>query len=361
MGNEIEMCCKCSEPTGRAGRCEDSMYAGDAGPYCEDCWADVPEEQANEIDMHKRDLTRLRAELEEANKKLRHYERTVCLDDDLVSRHPDGVETKPISTVKLGELFAERDELTKALAEANDNRVGMVAALDEARRELANCKQQMAVEAEAKHTHKARADAAETLLADVRRHLNAERHPGQGEHWIAKQIDAFLASPGGSGGERPANSCGADQSLAGQPPGVHDYAKLMQRTIDAQYPASARPDMGFEVRQMGSAETVVVQEEGDGAHQRPSAADFFGGACHSLAGHELEDLRIEFAATLDAIHCDVADLLIACGLGNHARPASCHEVIHNEILPRIREMSDAIAWVPTDPDAQPAQGGDDGN
>lgn len=30
------------------------------------------------------------------------------------------------------------------------------------------------------------------FLADIRRNLNAEVHPAQGEHWIAKQIAALL-------------------------------------------------------------------------------------------------------------------------------------------------------------------------
>ena len=41
-----EHCCACDQPTGRAGRGEDSLYAGDFGPYCEDCWCEVPEKLA---------------------------------------------------------------------------------------------------------------------------------------------------------------------------------------------------------------------------------------------------------------------------------------------------------------------------
>ncbi len=46
----LETCCECDAPTGRAGRGEDSLYAGDFGPYCGDCWYEVPEMLANEID-----------------------------------------------------------------------------------------------------------------------------------------------------------------------------------------------------------------------------------------------------------------------------------------------------------------------
>lgn len=35
---------------------------------------------------------------------------------------------------------------------------------------------------------------------------------------------------------------------------------------------------------------------------------------------------------------DVADLLRALGLSDHARPYSAHEVLQREILPRIREL-----------------------
>ena len=33
----VEYCSKCGEPTGRAGRYEDSIYIGEIGPLCEDC------------------------------------------------------------------------------------------------------------------------------------------------------------------------------------------------------------------------------------------------------------------------------------------------------------------------------------
>ena len=57
---ELETCCECGSPTGRAGIHDDSLYAtSDFGPYCEDCWADVPEKLAEEI-------LRLRVALEAA-------------------------------------------------------------------------------------------------------------------------------------------------------------------------------------------------------------------------------------------------------------------------------------------------------
>ena len=46
----LETCCECDAPTGRAGQGEDSLYAGNFGPYCEDCWDDVGDTLANEIE-----------------------------------------------------------------------------------------------------------------------------------------------------------------------------------------------------------------------------------------------------------------------------------------------------------------------
>lgn len=42
-----ECCWSCDDPTGRAGRADDSLYDEDGGgPYCEDCWAEYEREQA---------------------------------------------------------------------------------------------------------------------------------------------------------------------------------------------------------------------------------------------------------------------------------------------------------------------------
>lgn len=35
----LEHCLNCGDPTGRAGRHDDSLFEGDIGPFCEDCWA----------------------------------------------------------------------------------------------------------------------------------------------------------------------------------------------------------------------------------------------------------------------------------------------------------------------------------
>lgn len=36
--SKIEYCIKCGEPTGNAGRTEDSLYVGHDGPYCISCY-----------------------------------------------------------------------------------------------------------------------------------------------------------------------------------------------------------------------------------------------------------------------------------------------------------------------------------
>ena len=55
MMAELETCCECGLPTGRAGIHDDSLFAtSDFGPYCEDCWANVPEKLAEELISWKR-------------------------------------------------------------------------------------------------------------------------------------------------------------------------------------------------------------------------------------------------------------------------------------------------------------------
>ena len=44
-----ELCTNCGAETDRAGRGEDSLYAGDFGPYCEDCWDELREDLAADV------------------------------------------------------------------------------------------------------------------------------------------------------------------------------------------------------------------------------------------------------------------------------------------------------------------------
>ena len=70
----LETCCECDAETGRAGVGEDSLHAGDKGPYCEDCWSDLPEEFADKI-------ARLTAEL------IRHSKDRASLRHELYAAH----------------------------------------------------------------------------------------------------------------------------------------------------------------------------------------------------------------------------------------------------------------------------------
>ena len=37
----LEYCCVCGNPTGKAGKGDDSLYIDDDGPYCEECWDEM--------------------------------------------------------------------------------------------------------------------------------------------------------------------------------------------------------------------------------------------------------------------------------------------------------------------------------
>jgi hypothetical protein len=39
----VETCLFCGEPTGRSGDGEDSLYFGDIGPWCEECFDTIRE------------------------------------------------------------------------------------------------------------------------------------------------------------------------------------------------------------------------------------------------------------------------------------------------------------------------------
>lgn len=48
----IELCCRCDQPTGRAGACEDSLYDDNSnGPFCEECWKIHNDELAQDQTM----------------------------------------------------------------------------------------------------------------------------------------------------------------------------------------------------------------------------------------------------------------------------------------------------------------------
>lgn len=44
-GTTLEYCCECGQPTGRAGRGEDSLFTeDDDGPFCWKCWPEKEDE-----------------------------------------------------------------------------------------------------------------------------------------------------------------------------------------------------------------------------------------------------------------------------------------------------------------------------
>ena len=47
----------------------------------------------------------------------------------------------------------------------------------------------------------------------------------------------------------------------------------------------------------------------------------------------------------DLMQDDLRQILGIVGLGNHARSASPHEVVQQELIPRLTEMVEAIHWV----------------
>jgi hypothetical protein len=66
---EIERCIECDEPTGKAGQCEDSLYVGDSGPYCEECfeWKAMIADSNEEKDVLRRRIAELEDQLADAN------------------------------------------------------------------------------------------------------------------------------------------------------------------------------------------------------------------------------------------------------------------------------------------------------
>ena len=63
----LEKCCACDEPTGRAGRCDDSLFMDDDGPFCEACFEATIQSAAEgviqEADQLRSHNDALRAEL----------------------------------------------------------------------------------------------------------------------------------------------------------------------------------------------------------------------------------------------------------------------------------------------------------
>lgn len=96
---EFEHCCECDGYTGRAGRSDDSLYAGDYGPYCEDCWGDVPEklvDRINQLEVMVADLAIQNTVVVEHSAVL--WEAAQAMHDDLLMRaETDSKGTKVVN------------------------------------------------------------------------------------------------------------------------------------------------------------------------------------------------------------------------------------------------------------------------
>ena len=67
----IETCCVCDEPTGRAGRADDSLYCDecDVGPFCEECWDDHHKDYNHgEVAGLRRQLAKLQGIVDSLNR-----------------------------------------------------------------------------------------------------------------------------------------------------------------------------------------------------------------------------------------------------------------------------------------------------
>ena len=53
---KYEYCCNCSEPTGKAGAGDDSLYTDNDGPFCEDCFPDKERPQRTWVGLTEEDI-----------------------------------------------------------------------------------------------------------------------------------------------------------------------------------------------------------------------------------------------------------------------------------------------------------------
>lgn len=96
-GKEHERCVVCDEPTGKAGKADDSLYVDGNGPYCEDCYEKIIQSISDEEDRYHRGeemdqssrsglshshSTGTRERMEEARSRYRNFK-----DSDLMKNH----------------------------------------------------------------------------------------------------------------------------------------------------------------------------------------------------------------------------------------------------------------------------------
>ena len=56
---KYEYCCNCSEPTGKAGAGDDSLYTDNDGPFCEDCFPDKERPQRTWVGLTDDDIVHI--------------------------------------------------------------------------------------------------------------------------------------------------------------------------------------------------------------------------------------------------------------------------------------------------------------
>lgn len=118
---DLELCCECDTPTGRAGRAEDSLYHGDQGPFCEECFETAPEQWLNEA-------TRLRAEKAELAEALRACSAVLGAaqygGQTVSAGWDDGLNPDSIAAVNLRETVRALRAIDAALALARARETG---------------------------------------------------------------------------------------------------------------------------------------------------------------------------------------------------------------------------------------------
>ena len=137
MMANLEHCCFCGDPTGRAGKGEDSIYLGDIGPLCESCYQEI--EDAIDAQLEA-DITRLEAEAVEfaynAGETLARVEnervalqarckRLECQRDRIVKLYSQWIENEQpthgeIADMGLEDLLGAIYDIAAALEEGRD-------------------------------------------------------------------------------------------------------------------------------------------------------------------------------------------------------------------------------------------------
>ena len=104
--SEQELCTVCDSPTGRAGKHEDSFYAGDFGPYCEACWQDVPEKLAEQISAQA-------VKIEQLQEHIRNLTVGAMKNRKIISRRVGAMVPLTMTALKGQIIAANRAALSK--------------------------------------------------------------------------------------------------------------------------------------------------------------------------------------------------------------------------------------------------------